>query len=130
VKQGSNILGEFYEGPPRCLVYPKLWLALGDSAKGNEVDDDGNVVTGDDNNNGNHDGDSDGNGNGTMGSVATGYDDKSIRANLEFDNNDATTTMAKAHQAGYYAHLILNWKNMWQRRIGRRQRQRQRQHIL
>jgi hypothetical protein len=44
------------------------------------------------------------------------------------DDNDATTTMATAHQAGYYAHLILNWKNMWQRRNGRRQRQRQ--HIL
>ena len=32
------------------------------------------------------------------------------------DNNVAMTTMATAHQAGYYAHLILNWKNMWQRR--------------
>ena len=70
-------MGEFYEGPPRCLVYPKLWLTLGDSAMGNEVDDDGNVVTGDDNNNGDHDGDSDSNGNGTMGSVATGCDDDS-----------------------------------------------------
>jgi len=26
------------------------------------------------------------------------------------DNNDPTTTMATAHQAGYYAHFILNWK--------------------
>ena len=68
-------MGDFYEGPPRCLVYPKLWLTLDDSAMGNEVDDDGDVVTGDDNNNGDHDGDSDGNGDGTMSSVATGYDD-------------------------------------------------------
>ena len=44
-----------------------------DSATGNEVDDHGDVVTGDNNNNGDHDGDSDGNGDGTMGSVATGY---------------------------------------------------------
>ena len=66
-------MGEFYEGPPRCLVYPKLWLTLGNSATGNEVDDDGDVVTGDDNNNGDHDGDSASNGDGTMGSVAMGY---------------------------------------------------------
>ena len=39
------------------------------------VNDDGDVVTGDDNNNGDHDGDNEGNGDGTMGSVATGYDD-------------------------------------------------------
>ena len=54
-------MDKFYEGPPRCLVYPKLWLTLGDSATGNEVDNDGDVVTGDDNNNGNHDSNSDGN---------------------------------------------------------------------
>ena len=46
------------------------------------------------------------------------------------DDTKMAITMATAHQAGYYAHLILNWKNMWQRRIGRRQRQRQRQQIL
>ena len=63
-------MGEFYEGPPRCLFYPKLcWLTLGNSATGNEVDDDGDGVTGDDNNNGDHNGDSNGNGGGTMGSV-------------------------------------------------------------
>ena len=67
-------MGDFYDGPPRCLVYPKLWLTLCDSATGNEVDDDGDVVTGDDNNNGDHDGDSDGNRDATMGSVVTGYD--------------------------------------------------------
>jgi hypothetical protein len=75
-----------------------------------------------------HDGDSDGNGDGTMGSVATGYDNDGDDDGDVRDDNDATTTMATAHQAGYYAHLILNWKNMWQRRNGRRQRQQQ--HIL
>ena len=43
VKQGWNILDKFYEGPPRCLVYPKLWLTLGDSATGNEVDDEQDI---------------------------------------------------------------------------------------
>jgi hypothetical protein len=33
---------------------PKLWLTLGDSATGNEVDDDGDGVTGDDNVNDNN----------------------------------------------------------------------------
>ena len=28
VKQGRNILGKFYEGPPRFLNNPKLWLRL------------------------------------------------------------------------------------------------------
>ncbi len=41
-------MGEFYEGPPRCLFYPKLWLTLGDIATGSEVDDDGDGVPGDD----------------------------------------------------------------------------------
>ena len=82
-------MGEFYEGPPRCLVYPKLWLTLGDSATGNEVNDDGDVVTGDDNNNGDHDGDSDGNGNGTMGSVAMGYDNDGDDDGDVRDDNDA-----------------------------------------
>jgi hypothetical protein len=36
-------LDKFYEGPPRCLVYPKLWLTLGDSAKGNKVDDEQDI---------------------------------------------------------------------------------------
>ena len=53
-----------------------------------------------------------------MGSVATGYDDDGDDYGDGRDDNDATTTMAMAHQAGYYAHLILNWKNMWQRRNG------------
>jgi len=63
-------LGEFYVGPPLCLFYPKHWLTLGDSATGNEVDDDGDSLTGDDKNNGDHNGDSNGNDDGTMGSVA------------------------------------------------------------
>ena len=71
-------MDKFYEGPPRCLAYPKLWLTLGDSATGNEVDNDGDVVMGDDNNNGDHDGDSDGNGNGTMGSCGLGFYPKNI----------------------------------------------------
>jgi hypothetical protein len=71
-------LNKFYEGPPRCLVYPKLWLTLGDSATGNAVDDDGDIVTGDDNNNGDHDGDSDGNGDDTMGSCGLGIYPKKI----------------------------------------------------
>ena len=37
------------------------------------------------------------------------------------DENDTTTMMATAHQAGYYALFILNWKNTWRRRNGRRQ---------
>jgi hypothetical protein len=106
-------LGEFYEGPPWCLFYSKLWLTLGDSATGNEVNDDGDVVTGDDNNNGDHNGDSDGNGNDTMGSVAAGYNDNGDDDGDGRDDNDATTTMATAHQAGYYALLILNWKKMF-----------------
>jgi len=65
-----------------------------------------------------------------MGSVATGYDNDGDDDGDGRDDNDATTTMAKAHQAGCYAHLILNWKNMWQRRNGQRQRQRQQRHIL
>ncbi len=68
-------MGEFYEGPPWCLVYPKLWLTLSNSTTGNKVDDDGEGIRGNNNDNGNHDGDSDGNGDGTMGSVATGCDD-------------------------------------------------------
>jgi len=54
-------LDKFYEGPPWCLVYPKLLLTLGDSATGNEVDDDGKGIRGNDNDkndNGNHGGDS------------------------------------------------------------------------
>ena len=86
-------MGEFYEGPPQCFFYPKLWLTLGDSATGNEVDDDGDGVTGYDNNNGDHDGDSDGNGDGTMGSVVTGYDDDGDDDGDRGDDNDATTTI-------------------------------------
>jgi hypothetical protein len=71
-------LGYFYEGPPRCLVYPKLWLTLGDSATGNAVDNDGDIVTGNDNNNGDHDGYSDDNGDGTMGSCGLGIYPKKI----------------------------------------------------
>ena len=56
---------------------------------------------------------------GTMGSVATGYDNDGDDDGDVRDDNDATRTMATAHQAGYYAHLIRNWKNMWQRRNGR-----------
>ena len=78
VKQGWNILDKFYEVPPCYLVYPKLWLTLGDSATGNAVDNDGAIVTGDDNNNGDHDGDSDGNGDGTMGSCGQGIYPKKI----------------------------------------------------
>ena len=101
-------MGEFYEGPPRCLVYPKLWLTLSDSATGNAVDDDGDVVTGDNNNNnGDQDDDSEGNGDDTMGSVATGCDKDGDDYGDGRDDNDTTTTMATAHQAGYYAHLIL-----------------------
>ena len=121
-------MDKFYEGPPRCLVYPKLWITLGDSATGNEVDDHGEGIRGNDNdsnNNGNHDGDSDGNGDGTMGSVTTGYDNDGDDDGDMRDDNDAMTTLAAAHQAGYYAPgRILctfnsNWKNMWQRRNGR-----------
>ncbi len=71
-------MGDFYEGPPRCLVYPKLWLTLGNSATGNAVEDGGDIVTGDDINNGDHDGDSDGNGDGTMGSCGPGIYPKKI----------------------------------------------------
>jgi hypothetical protein len=42
----------------------------GDRATGNEVDDDGDSVTGDDNDNGDHDGE--GGGDVAMGSSATG----------------------------------------------------------
>jgi hypothetical protein len=56
---------------------------------------------------GNHDGDSEGNGDGTMGSVATGYDNDGDDYGDGRDDNDMTMTMATAHQAGYYAHLIL-----------------------
>ena len=100
-------MDKFYEGPPRCLVYPKLWLTLGDSSTGNKVDDDGEDIRGNDNdnnNNGNHDGNSEGNGDGTMGSVATGYDKDGDDYGDGRDDNDTTTTMATAHQAGYYAH--------------------------
>jgi hypothetical protein len=45
---------------------------------GNAVDDDGDIVTGDDNNNGDHDSDSDGNGDGTMGSCGLGIYPKKI----------------------------------------------------
>ena len=98
------MLGEFYEGPPWCLFYPKLWLTLGDSATGNEVDDDGDGVMGD-----------------VMGSSAMGYGDDGNDDGNGQDNNNATMTMATAHQAGNYAHFILTWKNMWRRRNGRRQ---------
>ncbi len=50
--------------------YPKLCLTLSHSATGNKVNDDGDSVTGDDNNNGDHNGDSNGNGDGMMSSVA------------------------------------------------------------
>ena len=103
----------------------------GDSATGNEVENDGDGATGDNNDNDNDDNgehDSDGDGNGGMGSDATGYDDDGDDDGDGRDDNDATTTMATAHQVGYYAHLILNWKNMWQWR--NRRRQRQRRHIL
>ncbi len=116
-------MDEFYEGLPPCLVYPKLWLTLSNSATGNKVDNDGDVVMGDDNNNGDHDGDCDGNGVSTMGSVVTGYEDNGDDDGDGRDDNDMKTTMASAHQVGYYAHLILNWKNMWQQRNGRGQRQ-------
>ncbi len=56
---------------------------------------------------GNHGGDSEGNGDGTMGSVATGYDNDGDDYGDGREDNDTTTTMATAHQAGYYAHLIL-----------------------
>jgi len=99
----------------------------GDSAMGNEVDDDGDGATGDENDN---DHDSDGDDNSGMGSNATGYDDDGDedgdgRDNNDAarDDNDAATTMATAHQAGYYAHLFLIGKNV--RHNGdRRQRQR------
>ena len=71
-------MDKFYEVPPCYLVYPKLWLTLGDSATGNAVDNDGDIVTGDDNNNGDHNGDSDGNGDGTMGSCGLGIYPKKI----------------------------------------------------
>jgi len=90
----------------------------GDSATGNEVVDDGDGTTGDDNDNdnddnGDHDSDSDGNSNGGMGSDATGYNDDGDDDGDGRDDNDAATTMATAHQAGYYAHFILNWKKMF-----------------
>jgi len=91
-------LGEFYEGPPQCFFYPKLWLTLGDSATGNKVDEDGDGITGD-----------------VMGGSATGYDNDGDDDGDGPDDNDPTTTMTTAHQAGYYAHFILNWKNMWRR---------------
>ncbi len=61
--------------------------------------------------NGDHDGDSDGD--GAMGSGATGYNDYGDDDGDGRDDNDATTTMATAHQTRYYAHLILNWKKMF-----------------
>ena len=64
-------MGEFYEGPPQCLFYPKLWLTLGDSATGNEVDDDGDGVTGI-----------------VMGSSATGYDNNGNDDGDGQDDND------------------------------------------
>ena len=90
----------------------------GDSATGNEVDDDGDSATGDDNDNvndenGDHDSDGDGDGNGGMGSKATGYDGDADDDGDGRDDNDVATTMATAHQAGYYAHFILNWKKMF-----------------
>ena len=89
-----------------------------DSAPGNEVDDDGDGAKGDDNkndsdDNGDHDGDSNGDSNGTMGSGATGYDDDGDDDGDGQDDNDTTTTMVTAHQARYYAHLILNRKKMF-----------------
>jgi hypothetical protein len=48
-----------------------------------------------------------------MGSVATGYDDDVDDDGDGRDNNDATKVMATVHQAGYYAHFILNWKKMF-----------------
>ena len=42
-----------------------------------------------------------------MGSVATGYDNDGDDYGDGRDDNDTTKTMATAHQAGYYAHLIL-----------------------
>ena len=86
----------------------------GDSTTGNEVDDDGDGATGDDNDNddnGDHDGDGDGD--GMMGSGATGYDNDDDDDGDGRDDNVATTTMATAHQARYYAHFILNWKKMF-----------------
>jgi len=45
-----------------------------------------------------------------MGSNATRYDDDGDDDGDGRDDNDASTTMAMAHQVGYYAHFILNWK--------------------
>ena len=89
-----------------------------DSATGNEVDDDGDGAKGDDNendsdDNGDHDGDSNGNSNGAMGSGATGCDDDGDDDGDGQDDNYTTTTMATAQQVRYYAHLILNWKKMF-----------------
>jgi len=84
------------------VFLPKLWLTLGDSATGNEVDEDEDGITGD-----------------VMGSSATGYNNDGDDDGDGRDDNDPTTTMAMAHQAGFYAHFILNWKNMWRRRNGR-----------
>ena len=42
-----------------------------------------------------------------MGSVATGYDSDGDDDGDGRDDNDATTTMATAHEAGYYAHLFF-----------------------
>jgi hypothetical protein len=48
-----------------------------------------------------------------MGSGATGYDNDGDDNGDGRDDNDATTMMATAHQAGYYATYILNWKKMF-----------------
>jgi hypothetical protein len=48
-----------------------------------------------------------------MSSGVTGYKDYGDDDGDGRDDNDATTTMATAHQARYYAHLILNWKKMF-----------------
>jgi len=95
-------MDKFYEGPPRCLVYPKLWLTLGDSATGNEVDDDGEGIRGNDNdnnNNGNHDGDSEGNG----------------EARWAVSRRD-TTTMVMTMKMG---ETIMTRQRQWERRIRR-----------
>ena len=80
----------------------------GDSTTGNKVGNDGDSAMGNDNDNGDHDG-----GDGAMGSSATGYDDDGDDDGDGQDDNYTTTTMATAQQVRYYAHLILNWKKMF-----------------
>ena len=48
-----------------------------------------------------------------MGSKAMGYNDDADDDGDGRDDNDVVTTMATVHQAGFYAHFILNWKKMF-----------------